>query len=251
MIGHKLYYSARTGSTNDDAFRLGMEGFPEGTVIIADYQTKGRGRLARNWHSPPAANIYTSIILRPDLEPASVPQISLVAGVAVAELLGEYCPGRVELKWPNDVLVGGKKICGILAQMKMTAEMVDFVVVGIGINVNLAKDQFPSDLQDIATSVSLESGREISRGKLIINLYENLAKWYKKFSQNGFTAVKEKWLELSPMIGRDVQVLFLDEKITGRAVDLAEDGSLVIQTGENEMVKVSAGDATIIKKKNK
>ncbi|MEQ8254235.1 MAG: biotin--[acetyl-CoA-carboxylase] ligase, partial [Smithellaceae bacterium] len=118
LIGHKLYYVPQTGSTNDDAYLLGVEGMPEGTVVLADSQTSGKGRMARVWHSPAGSNIYTSIVLRPSLQPADAPQISLVAGVAVAELLEGYCSGRVELKWPNDVLVGGRKICGILAQMK-------------------------------------------------------------------------------------------------------------------------------------
>lgn len=247
-IGHPLYYYTETVSTNDDAYRLAFEGAPEGTAVIAENQTKGKGRLSRVWHSPGGVNIYTSVILRPGVKPAAAPQISLVTGVAVAELLSGYCPGRVELKWPNDVLIAGKKICGILAQMKTAAHEVDFVVVGIGINVNIGKDQLPGELQDIATSLMIETGRETSRYDLIINLYENLAKWYKKLLQNGFAEIKEKWLGMAPMIGRDVEVMFLNDKISGKACDLGEDGSLVVQTGKNGKVRVTAGDATIIKK---
>ncbi len=248
LIGHKLYYFPQTGSTNDDAFRLGVEGLPEGTVVLADSQTKGKGRMARIWHSPAGSNIYTSLILRPDLQPADAPQISLVAGVAVAELLEQHCSGRVELKWPNDVLIAGKKICGILAQMKTAGEDVDFVVVGIGINVNIRPNQFPMEMRDIVISLSSETGREINRHDLIISLYENFAKWYKKLLQNGFAAIKERWLDLAPMIGHDVQIMFQNEKIIGKALDLADDGSLIILTPDNEKLKISAGDATILNK---
>jgi len=246
-IGHKVYYYPETGSTNDEAYRLAAAGAPDGTVVIADSQSRGKGRMSRVWHSPAGSNIYTSVILRPPLKPAAAPQISLVAGVAVAELLETYCPGRVELKWPNDVLIAGKKICGILAQMKTAVKGVDFVVVGIGINVNIGENRFPPELKDIATSLDLEAEREIPRLNLIINLYENLAKWYKKLLQNGFVVIKEKWLDLTPMIGKDVQVMFLKERICGKAHDLDEDGALIIITGNNERLKVSAGDATIVK----
>lgn len=248
FIGHKIYYYQEIGSTNDEAYRLGIAGAEEGTVVIAGSQTRGKGRLARSWHSPAGSNIYTSLILRPHLPPAATPQISLVAGVAVAELLEQYCPGKVELKWPNDVLVNGKKICGILAQMKTAAEDVDFVVVGIGINVNIGADQFPEDIRKMATSLAVSTGREISRMELINSLYKNFAKWYKKLLQNGFAAIKEKWLDLAALlIGQHVQVMFLDETVSGKALDLDEDGSLIILTANNEKLKISAGDATILK----
>ena len=121
----------------------------------------------------------------------SAPQISIAAGVAVAETLNLYCPGRVWLKWPNDVLIGGKKVCGILAQMKMSESAIDFVVVGIGINVNMNYEQFPEDIQEIATSLAIETGREISRLELIISLYENLTKWYKQLLKTGSAGSKK------------------------------------------------------------
>jgi len=248
LIGHKLYYYPQTGSTNDEAYRLGAEGLPEGTVVVAESQTKGKGRMERVWHSPAGSNIYTSLILRPPLRPAAAPQISLVAGVAVAELLEQYCPGRVELKWPNDVLIQGKKICGILAQMKTAGEDIDFVVVGIGINVNIGQSQFPAEILKTATSLSIETGREIARQDLIISLYENFAKWYIKLLQNGFATIKEKWLNMAPMIGQTVQILFQNEIVVGKALDLADDGSLIILTADNKKLKISAGDATILKK---
>jgi BirA family transcriptional regulator, biotin operon repressor / biotin---[acetyl-CoA-carboxylase] ligase len=247
FIGHRIHYYESVGSTNDEAFRLGVEGAPEGTVVLAESQSKGKGRLQRIWHSPAGANIYTSVILRPDFEPVRAPQLSITAGVAVAELLNIYYPGQVQLKWPNDVLLSGKKVCGILAQMKIAQSVIDFVVLGIGINVNIGYNQFPSDLRNIATSLAIETGSECSRLELTIGLYENLAKWYKQLLQNGFNTIKEKWLSLAPMIGANVQVLFREQPQSGKAIGLDDDGSLILLTAGNKEIKVSAGDATIIK----
>lgn len=249
FIGHPLYYFEETGSTNDEAFHLGVAGAPEGTVVIAESQMAGKGRMQRAWHSPPEANIYTSIILRPLFEAARAPQVSIATGVAVAEMLEDYCPDKVRLKWPNDVLIGEKKICGILSQMKMSGAAIDFIVVGIGINVNLNHEQFPSDIQKIATSLLMETGREISRMDMIIRLYENVAKWYRELTQNGFGPVRGKWISLSAMIGRTVSVMFQEETLKGRAIGLGEDGSLMLLTEQNETRLVSAGDATILKKR--
>jgi len=248
FFGHKLYYFSETGSTNDEAFSLGIAGAPEGTVVIADSQNKGKGRMQRVWHSPAGANIYTSIILIPQIQLSKASQIPILAGVAVAETLNKYCPEKVHLKWPNDVLIGGKKVCGILAQIKISKEAIDFVVLGIGINVNLSREQFPQDIKEIATSLLIETGCKISRLELIISLYENLAKCYKQLQQKGFGQIKEKWLRLTPMIGQTVQVMFKDEMIEGKAAGLDEDGSLILLTDGNKEVKVSAGDATILKR---
>jgi len=245
FIGHKLYYYEEIGSTNDEAFRLGVQGAPEGTALIAESQSAGKGRLRRTWHSPPGANIYTSVILRPRFEPDLAPRISLAAGVAVAETLDPYCPGKVSLKWPNDVQIGGKKVCGILTQMKTATGVIDFVVVGIGVNVNWNLKEFPEDIQKMATSLSVEAGREVSRLELIILLYENLAKCYSELSQNGFAPLRKKWLDRTTMIGKPVSVIFGKETINGEAADLDEDGSLVILVDGNKKVKVAAGDATV------
>ena len=142
---------------------------------------------------------------------------------------------------------GGKKICGILAQMKMAEGAVDFVVLGIGINVNIGYDQFPPDIQDMATSLTMETGEVFSRQELIISLYQNLAKWYKQLRQHGFNAVQDKWLSLAPMIGENVQIMFREEAISGRAIGLNDDGSLILLTADDKEISISAGDATIIK----
>jgi BirA family transcriptional regulator, biotin operon repressor / biotin---[acetyl-CoA-carboxylase] ligase len=248
FIGHQLYYYEEIGSTNDEAFRLGSAGAPEGTALIANSQHAGKGRMQRVWHSPAGSNIYTSIILRPKITPARAPQISILAGVAVAEELESYCPDRIKLKWPNDVLIDGKKVCGILSQMKTIVSEVDFIVLGIGINVNINYNEFPKEICNMATSLAIETGREISSQELIIRLYENLAKWYKQLLRDGFGRIKEKWLSMSPMIGQTVQIMFQEEAVSGKAIGIDEDGSLILLAAGNKEFKVSAGDATIVKR---
>ena len=247
FIGHQLHYFEEIGSTNDEAFRLGSAGAPEGTALIANSQHAGKGRMQRVWHSPAGSNIYTSIILRPKITPARAPQISILAGVAVAEVLESYCPDKIKLKWPNDVLIDGKKVCGILSQIKTATSEVDFIVLGIGINVNMSYSQFPKEICNLATSLAIETGGEISRQELIISLYENLAKWYKRLLKDGFGLIKEKWLSISPMIGQTVQVVFQEEAVSVKAIGLDDDGSLILSAGDRE-VKISAGDAIIVKR---
>jgi BirA family biotin operon repressor/biotin-[acetyl-CoA-carboxylase] ligase len=144
-------------------------------------------------------------------------------------------------------LIGGKKICGILSQAKIDVNDVDFIVLGMGINVNIIHNQFPPEIRNLATSLAMETGQENSRQELIISLYENLTKWYKQLLQNGFGRIQEKWLSLTPMIGQTVQIMFQDEAVSGKAIGLDQDGSLILLAAGNKEVKVSAGDATIIK----
>jgi len=248
FIGHQLYYYEEIGSTNDEAFLLGLSGAPEGTVLIANSRSAGKGRMQKVWYSPAGSNIYTSIILRPKIESARAPQISILAGVAVAEALDSYCPDRMKIKWPNDVLIDGKKVCGILSQAKTAVTEVDFIVLGIGINVNINYNEFPKGICNLATSLAIETGREISRQELIIRLYENMGKWYNHLMQDGFGRIKEKWLSMSPMIGEPVQVMFQEETVNGTAIGLDEDGSLILLVSGDKEYKVLAGDATIVKR---
>jgi len=250
LFGHKIYYYSENGSTNDDAFSLGLDGAPEGTAVLADCQKSGKGRMGRLWQSPSGTNIYTSVILRPQMESFAASRMPIMAGVAVAEILDKYAPGKISLKWPNDVLLNDKKVCGILSTAKITNGKIEFIVLGIGINVNMYDSQFPAEIRDIATSLLLDMGREISRGDLIISLYENLEKWYKQLTQKGFGSIREKWLNMSPMIGQTVQVVFKDEIIAGKAAGIDDDGSLILVADGNREIKVSAGDATIIKQAN-
>lgn len=245
LFGHPIYFFSETGSTNDEALALGTAGLPEGTVVLADKQSRGKGRFQRVWNSPAGTNIYTSIILRPEISSSEASQIPIMAGVAVADTLNAYCPDNVKMKWPNDVLIHNRKVCGILSQAKLTGKKIDFIVLGIGINVNLQKKEFSKEIRDTATSLAIETGGKISRMKLIISLYENLEKWYKKLMQDGFGPIKDRCQKMMTMIGQTVQVIFGEELLEGKATGMDDDGALILLTEKNEEIKVSAGDATI------
>lgn len=247
-IGNYIQFFAEVESTNDIAFRFARSGAPEGTVVIADRQTGGKGRLKRQWQSPPGCNIYTSIVLRPAIDPVFAPKITLMIGVAVADLLSGYCPENVTLKWPNDVQIRGKKVCGVLTEMSASAaKRVDFIIVGIGINVNIERVDFEESFRDIATSLKEEVGREISRLDLTVKLFDNLENLYTRLLMEGFGSLKDMWLRYSDMVGRHIQVVFNDNVQAGQVLGIDDFGALIIADENDVIRRVMAGDASIVK----
>ena len=246
-IGCRFLFLPEVGSTNRMALGLSRDEAPDGTVLLADCQTEGRGRLHRVWQSPPGCNLYTSILLRPAIAPTDASQITLMAGVAAAETVASYCPRGVGLKWPNDVRIGGRKVCGILTEMRMAGGKIDAIAVGIGMNVNITGAGFDPALRDTATSLREETGSELSRADVALLLYDRFEKWYEIFLGKGFAAVREAWLARSEMGGRRIRVLFGDQTEEGVVAGIDLDGALLL-TGENGTVRrVTAGDATILK----
>ncbi|HVO67447.1 MAG TPA: biotin--[acetyl-CoA-carboxylase] ligase [Syntrophales bacterium] len=247
-IGNNIQFFKEVESTNDVASRLAKSGAPEGTVVIADCQTKGKGRLKRQWQSPPGCNIYTSIVLRPAIDPMFAPQITLMTGVAVADLLSVYCPENVTLKWPNDVQIRGRKVCGILTEMSASAAKgVDFIIVGIGINVNIERVDFDESFRDIATSLKEEAGSEISRLDLTVKLFDNLENVYTRMLAEGFGFLKDMWLRYSDMVGKRIQVVFNDDVQAGEVLGIDDFGALIIADENDVIRRVMAGDASIVK----
>jgi BirA family biotin operon repressor/biotin-[acetyl-CoA-carboxylase] ligase len=244
-IGQSVIYLKAVDSTNEYAFGLAKNGASEGTVILADEQTRGRGRLQRVWQSPPGRNIYTSIILRPPLKPALAPQITLTAGVAVADLLSQYSVKGVSLKWPNDVQIGDRKVCGILTEMKVLGDRVDFVIVGIGLNVNMQKEDFDAGIRDRATSVREETGSVISRQDLAVQLYQRLEKWYKILLEDGFPPVRKSWLAFAGILGRRIRVDPLKDAQGGEVIGVDADGALLIKNESGIRQRVIAGDIIV------
>jgi len=247
-IGRAVYLYPEIDSTNSAAFSLGQSGAVDGTVVIADLQLQGRGRLRRPWQSPPGTNLYTSILLRPPIEPAVAPQLTLLAGVAVADLLAAYCPGAVRLKWPNDVQIDGKKVCGILTEMRTSGHGIDYVAVGIGININIRKSEFDEAFRDLATSLREETGRDLSRLDLAVGLYEHFGESYERYLAEGFGPLKKRWLEYACMVGEQIQVIFRDELQAGEVVGLDDSGALLLRDAAGRENRIIAGDATIKKK---
>lgn len=246
FIGREVYFLREVDSTNIYALNLARKGAPEGVVVIADCQTNGKGRLGRKWQSPPGKNIYTSIILRPSIDPSVAPQITLIAGVAVARLLSLYCPGDVALKWPNDVQIRGKKICGILTEMRMRSGRVDFVIVGIGINIGMKKEEFSEELKDCATSLIEETGKNISRFDFAVGLYDSFETWYKNFLSGGFNPIREEWLKYSCIIGKNMRISLMTGLEEGKAIGIDDQGALLIFDEEKGTKRIIAGDVSLM-----
>jgi BirA family biotin operon repressor/biotin-[acetyl-CoA-carboxylase] ligase len=242
-----IYYYHEVESTNAIAFRLALGGAREGEIIVADAQTKGKGRLDRVWQSPPGINLYTSMILRPKIEPAKAPQITLMAGVAVADLLSGYCPGDVSIKWPNDVLIRGKKACGILTEMKAAAGSVDFVILGIGLNINMNREDFEPSLRETATSLTMETGKTYDRLELISKQFEFIEKWYTVFLSAGFSGLREDWMRYADILGKRIKVVFKDEFQTGIVTGIDDDGTIMMKGENGVSQKVVAGDVHLLR----
>ena len=247
QIVTNIHYYQEVDSTNTIACRLALGGARGGEVVVADAQTKGKGRLDRAWQSPPGSNLYTSMILRPKIEPAMAPQITLMAGVAVAELLSGYCPGDVSIKWPNDVLLRGKKVCGILTEMKAAAGSVDFIILGIGLNINMNHQDFDPSLRDAATSLKIETGEVYDRLDVVSKLFDFIEKWYKVFLSKGFIGLRETWLRHADILGKRIKVVFKDEFQTGIVTGIDDDGTIMMKDENGVNQKVVAGDVHLLR----
>ncbi len=246
-IGGLLRYHETADSTNRLAAELAREGAPEGTVVLADRQTAGRGRLQRIWQSPPGCNLYLSLILRPAVDPSDLAQITLLTGVAVADAIAAVCPDGVGIKWPNDILIRGRKVCGILTEMR-TFEGRRVLIVGIGLNVNIRRNDFDPDHRDTATSLREETGRDHSREDLVFSLCERFERWYETYLREGFSPIREGWLTRSRMAGKPVRILFGKEILEGTMAGIDRDGALLLGDERGEVRRILAGDATILKR---
>jgi len=244
-FGRTIHYYDSVDSTNTVARQLALNGAAEGTAVIAETQTRGRGRLGRAWVSPPFRNLYLSIILRPPLAAAEVAQITLVAGLATAEAAGEWAPGAA-IKWPNDVVVGGRKLAGILAEMETDAEGVRFVILGIGVNLNAAAADFPPELRDKAVSLRAATGQLIDRVAFADRLLSCLEHRYDLFLRAGFAGIRPLWESHSSLNGRQVEISGGGQRLVGVVTGIADDGTLVLRDAAQMEIRVVAGDVTVL-----
>jgi BirA family biotin operon repressor/biotin-[acetyl-CoA-carboxylase] ligase len=245
QIGKEIYTLPQASSTNEVAFGLALKGAEEGTVVLSELQTKGKGRMGRTWESPAGLNIYLSIILRPRIVPSKTPLITLMSAVACAEAINEVTGLLPAIKWPNDLLVEGKKLGGILTEADMELDRINFVIVGMGINVNMARVMFPPSIMDTATSLQVVLGREISKIALIQSLLRHLEQWYQRLARGRGEEVTRRWKELSLVKAQQIEVTSLGEVVRGTALDIDEDGALLVQTDNNRIKRVVAGDVTL------
>jgi BirA family biotin operon repressor/biotin-[acetyl-CoA-carboxylase] ligase len=248
IIGKEVIMFESTVSTNDAALRIGRRrDEPEGIVVISDEQTGGRGRFDRPWLSPPGVNLYFSVVLRPDRVSGDVQLVTLAAGVAVASAIREYAGVKAEIKWPNDVLVNNRKVCGILVEMRSGGGGPGLLIVGTGVNVNMRTDAFSDDLRDHATSLKIETGRSLDRGGLFNALLSGLERVYKILLNGDKEAVFHEWYRLNCTIGQRVSVRDKDRVISGVADGINGRGELLVRLSSGEVETVCAGDVTIIK----
>ncbi|MCK9275781.1 MAG: biotin--[acetyl-CoA-carboxylase] ligase [Syntrophales bacterium] len=246
LVGRNITFFDEIDSTNTRAIQLAAQGAREGDVVIAESQTGGRGRLrGRRWQSPPNVNLYASIILRPKIAPSIASTMTLMAGVAVADVLSGYCPGDVCLKWPNDVLIKMKKVCGILTEMKAKKEAIEYVIIGIGININMRSNEFMEEFRAGSTSLSAETGNEITRSEVAAKVFNSLDAWYQTYLSQGFDNVREKWLRYAGILGRHVEVKGKSTIERGMVLGIDEEGALLLERGDSEILKILSGDVYI------
>jgi len=242
-IGREIITYDSVDSTNDIAKRLVDESDKEGTVILADSQTQGKGRRGRTWHSEENVGVYLSIFLKPSLPPELLAQITLVAGVTLVQAVNEFSRARAYLKWPNDILLNGKKVAGILTENCQGNEH-SGVILGIGINVNNA--HFPFPLQHIATSMAMENGNNFERPPLITFLLNHLDQTYHSFLNEGISATIDQWNLNSDMLGKHISLTQGTQTFLGTAMKLDEEGQLVMLVNNGKEIAFDSGEVTLL-----
>ncbi len=237
----RVVFYRQVSSTQEVARELALQGVSDHTVVLAERQTGGRGRMGRKWVSP-LGGVYLSLILRPQLKPLEALKLPLLAGVAVATAIQKVSGLKPHLKWPNDILLGGKKIGGILCELGAETDRVNYIILGIGVNLN---NDLPEELKGIATSMKQEQGKELSRAEFIRGLLNELEFLYRRFEQEGFKPIRQVWKDLSSTLGSQVVVSSLGEVIQGEAVDIDEDGALLLRRPDGTLTRVIAGDVSL------
>jgi BirA family biotin operon repressor/biotin-[acetyl-CoA-carboxylase] ligase len=245
-VGREIFFYETIGSTNIVASEIAAK-TAEGAVVLADTQSKGKGRLGRGWVSPPGVNIYMSIILRPDIRPRDATLITIMSSVACANALRKVTGLNVTIKWPNDLIIQKKKLCGILTELKTDRNKIIFAVAGIGINVNADINEFPEDVKYIATSLKNETGIVYSRTEIVAEILNEIDRWYKTLKVMDRDALLSEWKRLSSTLGREVMVVTGQGTITGLALDLDSEGMLMIKLSSGGVKRISSGDVTILR----
>lgn len=229
FIGRNIHYMESVESTQKIAHRFASEDAPEGTVIIAEEQLSGRGRMARKWHSPKYTGIWMSMIIRPNIPLSNAPQLTLLAAVAIVQAIEEMTDLIPEIKWPNDILINGKKVTGILTELQAEADRIHSIIIGIGINVNQKNDDFPDELKEIATSLFIESKEMVSRAELIKSIFKHFEKLYSLYLEQGFLPIKLLWEGYTTSIGKNIKARTLTKTIEGTALGITNDGVLQLE----------------------
>ena len=246
IIGKNIEIHQVIDSTNNRARELALEGADEGTLVIAEAQAKGRGRMGRSWISPRGKGIWMSLILRPDLPPDQAPRITAIIAVAVRNALNKATGLETGIKWPNDIIIDGKKVCGILTEMHADIDRIYYVVVGIGINANMTQKDFPTEISSTAASLRIALNSSVDRRQIIALVMDEVEDIYFKYLINrDFQQILDQCRQHSVTLNRPVKVIGRDKAFEGYALDFDEDGSLLVKKKDGEITKVMSGDVSV------
>lgn len=244
-LGQEIYYYDSVLSTQSIAQELASKGVPEGTIVVADEQTGGRGRMARAWYSPKETGVWMSLILRPKIPIQQTPQLTLIAAVAIVQAIEEVTGLTPHIKWPNDILINNKKAVGILTELQAEADQVHSVIIGMGINVNQKQEYFPEHLQSIATSLAIEKGQPITRAELIQKVLLQFEKYYEQYLNHGFKPIKLLWESYAISLNKMITARTLSGTIKGKAIGINDEGVLLIETEEGRIEHIYSADIEI------
>ena len=236
-----IFHIETTSSTNEKAYELAEKGAPEGAIVIAEGQTGGKGRMGRKWVSPKKGGVYMSVILRPKMDLDEIPSVTLIAGTAIIDAIEKACGIKAGMKWPNDIMIEGKKVCGVLTEIKAQPDMVDFLVLGIGVNVNTPEDKLPPE----ATSLKAHTDKDISRVAFVRELLFSLDKTYSLFKNKGFKALRSKCREKSVVLGSRVKIMEHNRSTEGLAEDIDDKGALILKSDSGKTQRIFSGDVTL------
>jgi BirA family biotin operon repressor/biotin-[acetyl-CoA-carboxylase] ligase len=245
VVGRDIQVFRETTSTNDIVEKLARDGVKEGVAVFAETQTKGRGRLGRRWISPLRKGLWFSVLLRPRLRTQAVTQITIAAATALAQSIEAHTGLRPSIKWPNDVVLRGRKVAGILTEMSGELDQVKYVILGIGVDVNV--EVFPADLRQLATSLKIETGEIVDRSALAAEILTELDRQYSRVCNGQFESVANAWEERCATIGRDVTIVAGQRRVQGRAEALDQDGALLVRTQHGRLEALVGGDVTVQK----
>jgi len=246
-IGRDIRVFEQTTSTNDIIEKLARDGVPEGAVVFAEAQTHGRGRLGRPWTSPAKKGLWFSILLRPDLRPQAATQLTVASATALRNAIEQHTGIKAEIKWPNDILISGKKVAGILTELSAELDRIKYVLVGIGVDVNLDLVDFPSQIRAQATSLKLELGKPVARAELAAAILQEMDRQYGRVLDGEFSAVASEWEQHCTTLGQRVAIRLGERRVCGCAESLGEDGALLLRTDHGHLERIVGGDVTIEK----
>ena len=230
ILGHTMKYERSVFSTQTLAHEWAIQGASEGSVIIADTQSNGRGRSGKQWCSPVGTGIWMSLILRPNIPLKNATHFTLLTSVAVQKGIQTIVDLSIQIKWPNDLLINGKKTCGILTEVRSRSNQLLYMVIGVGINVNTLPGEFPHELRDKVTSLGIECGKKVSRPLLVASILQEMECYYLAYRERGFEYIRQEWEACSGILGKSVTAQAPHGRVTGKALELTDKGELIIQT---------------------